>query len=458
MNEWDERLRQLIEARTGLAVGARLRSDVDALFAQLDRGNRAAYYHELQASDLRDPRWQELIHALTIGETYFLRDRLRFKLLKDDILPNLVQRKRRAKDQHLRLWSAGCASGEEAYSLAMVVYESLMDLERWQITILGTDLDEQAIAAARRGVYREWSFRHASEGLRPRYFTQVGEGLWQIAVILRRMVTFQQGNLLQTAAQEMDIIFCRNVLIYLSATAVRQLEDMLYEALSPGGWLVLGEAEALRHQRQRWQMHLYPGAPLYQKPQQEALPVPVQHKFNVSTTWADTPSREAQDRTRYEQALALMRAEQYLEAEQLLGLLLIDEPNHAEAHVLLATLFANRQALPEAQTHLEKALRLQPMLANAHYMIALIRLEQDDAERAERSLRAALYVDRQHVLAHFLLGVILARRGEMTRAHNHWQQARDVLRSLPPEAYVSQLNAMRAADMLALVQGQIDEG
>lgn len=114
MDEWDERLRQLIEARTGLAVGERLRGDFDALFAQLDHGNRAAYYQDLQTSPLSDPRWQELIHALTIGETYFLRDKLRFKLLKDDILPSLIQRKRQAGDYQLTLWSAGCASGEEA--------------------------------------------------------------------------------------------------------------------------------------------------------------------------------------------------------------------------------------------------------------------------------------------------------------------------------------------------------
>jgi len=457
MGEWDEGLRQLIEARTGLAVEARLRGDFDTLFAQLDHGNRMAYYHDLQTSALSDARWQELIYALTIGETYFMRDRLRFKLLKDDILPSLIQRKRQAGDYRLNLWSAGCATGEEAYSLAMMIYESLMDLERWQISILGTDINERAIEAARRGIYREWSFRHASESLRPRYFTLVGEGLWQIASVLRHMVTFQQANLLQAAPPAMDIIFCRNVLIYLSAPAVRQLENRLYDSLRPGGWLVLGEAEALRHDRQRWQMHLYPGAPLYQKPLQDAPSTSVQHQFNPSSTWSNTPRSQTNDKVRYEQALALIRGEQYLEAEQLLGRLLVDEPDHAQSHVLLAMLFANRQVLPEAQAHLENALRLQPMLADAHYLLALVRLEQGDEERAERSLRAALYVDRQHVLAHFLLGMTLTQQGEMKRGHGHWQQAREVLRKLPAAAYISPLNDLRAADLLALVEGQLGE-
>jgi len=457
MQEWDDRLRQLIEARTGLAVGARLRADFDSLFAQLDHGNRAAFYQDLQASALSDARWQELIYALTIGETYFMRDRLRFKLLKDEILPALIQRKRQAADYRLSLWSAGCATGEEAYSLAMTVYESLMDLERWQITILGTDLNERAIAAAQRGLYRAWSFRHANESLRPRYFIPNGEGQWQIASHLRQMVTFQQGNLLQAFPQEMDIILCRNVLIYLSATAVRQVEDMLYNALQPGGWLILGEVEALRHQRQRWQMHLYPSAPLYQKPQQDTPPAPVLHKLNMSTTWASTPQQVVQDDIGYQQAVALMRSENYLEAEHLLGRMLMEEPNFAQAHVLLGMLFANRQAIPEAQAQIESALRLQPMLADAHYLLALVRLEQADSERAERSLRAALYVDRQHLLAHFLLGTLLAQQGDLVRAYGHWRQARDHLSTLPPDAFISPLNDLRAIDMLALLRVQLDE-
>ncbi len=190
-----------------------------------------------------------LASHLTVGETYFFREKGIFEVLEWQILPQLLA-SRRSGNRQLRIWSAGCASGEEAYSIAMLLHKILPDIRDWQITVLATDVSQRALQKAELGVYNQWSFRGTSTWLVEKYFTRVKGDKWKILPWIKEMVTFSYLNLAtdpfpsrinNTAA--MDIIFCRNVLMYFTPVVIDRVVENFSGALVEGGWLMVSPAE-----------------------------------------------------------------------------------------------------------------------------------------------------------------------------------------------------------------------
>ena len=182
--------------------------------------------------------------AMTIGETRFFRDEALFNRLHADVLPSLLYARR--KEKRLRIWSAGCASGQEAYSIAMLLDEMGLAASGWSIDLIATDLSADAMARAEMGRY---SACEMERGLSPqrlsRHFRQTGND-WHIAEPLRRMVTFRRFNLLDSFGwlDDLDIVFCRNVLIYFDRATKQSVLERIAETLMPDGILAAGEAEA----------------------------------------------------------------------------------------------------------------------------------------------------------------------------------------------------------------------
>lgn len=200
------------------------------------------------------------------GETYFFRDRGQFDLLRFRLLPELIGRRREAKI--LRLWSAGCASGEEAYSLAMLVDMLLPEREEWDILILGTDIDPAALEKARRGRYGQWSFRLVSAGLQRRYFRREGEE-WELDEGIREMARFRAldligGDFPDAELRDMDLILCRNVFIYFRPEEVERVAAKMAAALSEGGYLMTGHTELMGHTVAGLTSRLFPEGVVYQ--------------------------------------------------------------------------------------------------------------------------------------------------------------------------------------------------
>ncbi len=451
-----EQISTLIEQRTGLSVATRFQSDFQAILNQIAGDDLPRFYHTLQHSSHSAPLWQTLVRALTIGETYFFRDADTFRLVRAQVLLPLIQQRRAEGRLELKIWCAGCATGEEPYSMAMTLLDLLPDLDRWRISLLGTDINAAALEHARVGVYRDWSFRHCPQDVRRRHFVESPSG-WVIKPALREMVTFRLVNLLDLPPMPAyDLIFCRNVLIYLTRGQAAAVETSLHSALGPGGWLLLGPSEALRTQRDRWTTHVFPGAIFYQKPAQaHNEPVMQRHEDPQKTR---LPAANGQTATAdlYAAAVKAVHADQPHEAERLLAELLTDHPDDARAHTLLAYIFGNRSALPEAHAHLDTALRCDTMLSDAHYLRAALFLEEGQADRAEQALRAALYCCRDHVLATFLLGNLHAQAGDLVRANRAWTAARAQLNSLPPQMRISDLSDLTVAAFHTLIESQLD--
>ncbi|MBC8171767.1 MAG: tetratricopeptide repeat protein [Anaerolineae bacterium] len=448
----------LIEQRTGLATNATRRSDLDSLLTELAGGDLPDFLARLRQEDLHTPTWQGVIRALAIGETYFFRDEGHFQVLRTRILPPLIASRRHQQNLTLNLWSAGCASGEEPYSLAILLHELLPDLERWTINLLATDINVQTLDAARRAIYRPWSFRQPKQDVST-YFEPVEEGM-QLKPFIKDMVTFQQTNVLNDAPQtRMDVIFCRNVLLYFSPEHTVAAEAILRDALTPGGWLFLGHSESLKRGQSEWVTHLFPGAPIYQKPLTSGVyhapvttPVPTVMKTSAAVVKIPlSPDPEAD----YDHALRAYRAQDYGEARHLLTRLVTARPDDSQAWLLLACLAADRQDPADAHRALDRALQSDALLADAHYLRALLYREEDQPDATFQALRAALYCQHNHPLAGYLLSTIYAQSGEFYRAVKLWETVQGAIAGLAADEPVSDFSDMTAGQLDRLIQEQL---
>ncbi|NWG16425.1 MAG: tetratricopeptide repeat protein [Chloroflexi bacterium] len=441
----------LIEQRLGLAVGAQFRVHLEAILFDFAQGNLAQLVQTLQNTPETAPAWQQLIHTLAIGETYFFRHQPYLQLLKNYILPDLVPQRRAAR--RLNIWSAGCATGEEPYSIAITLRESLADLPRWNIQLIGTDINQRALKAAQKGIYRPWAFRQAAPHFQERYFNRTPDGP-QLKPEIRQMATFRQGNLLAAPPlPQFDIIVCCNVLIYFHEAAVRRVSALFYETLVPGGWLILGQAEMLRFERDRWATHVFPDLVVYQKPAANGA-ITYRHDQPLPQT---APRHQPPTPPAYADAVSALRQRRYDEAERLLSSILAQNPDFAPAHVLIGCIFANRQAHPEAFMHLDTALRLDPLEADAHCLRGLLHLENRRESDARESLRAALYCDRQHILAAMILGHLYSQIGQAEKARRTWEDALRALNRLAPDAPISDISDLTAETARAFLSDQLKQ-
>ena len=219
---------------------------------------------------------ETLARQLTVGETYFFRDKKSFELIEGKILPDLIQ-KRREADRYLWIWSAGCATGEEPYSIAMLLSRLIPDIEDWNITVLATDINASFLQKAAKGIYGEWSFRDVPSGVKEVFFKKAGKDLFELLPEVRTAVTFTYLNLSEDAypsltnnTNGMDVILCRNVLMYFTEKSQREVVGKLYRCLVKGGWLMVSPAEISSLQS-----------------------LPLSHaQISVSTLWKNAVARE----------------------------------------------------------------------------------------------------------------------------------------------------------------------
>jgi chemotaxis protein methyltransferase CheR len=225
------------------------------------------YYRLLaHGGDASEAEADEALSLITPSETYFFRHGEQLQALSEKVLPELAQQHRDAR--RLRIWSAGCSSGEEVYTLAILVRESGL-FDHWDVRVIGTDLCKSRVQAARRGRYRESSFRTTERALRQRYFTR-HKGDWEVSDALRTVCEFLPLNLCDAGEARVvgrvHAALCRNVLIYLDDQARERVITNLFERLLPGGYLLLGHSESLAQQKTGFELMNSTHDTAYKKP------------------------------------------------------------------------------------------------------------------------------------------------------------------------------------------------
>ena len=457
-----ERLSRFIAQNTGLHFpperSADLQRGVGAAAEEFGFADHVRCAEWVLSGALTRPQLHALASHLTVGETYFFRERKTFEALSNVILPKLISR-RRGREQRLRLWSAACCTGEEAYSLAILLQQLLPDWRQWNVTILATDINERFLQKAAAGIYGEWSFRDCAPLFRERHFTRTPDGRYQVAAQVRDWVTFAQLNLaedsfpsLSTDTNAMDLILCRNLLLYFTPAHARKLVEKLYNALLDRGWLAVSPSECSQTLFSRFASENFPGAVLYRRdsvaersspPRCTSLPEPAAlfelpaaarepttvltaHPLQPEVLTAE-PSQESAGCAPLAQPLA---AAEYAFSQGRYGEAvdaLLPAEHGPRAFSLLARAYANQGNLTEALLWTARWIDSDRVEPAAHYLQAMILQESGERQEARRALQSAIYLQPDFALAHFALGNLARAEGRAAEASKHFANA---LRSL----------------------------
>lgn len=407
---------------------------------------------------------------LTIGETYFFRDERLFQALKERILPDLIHSHQHSK--HLRIWSAACCTGEEPYSVAIVLQQLLSD-PSWSIYILGTDINIQFLHKAEAAQYKPWSFRSTPHSIKASYFTQNPAERFTLIPKIRKMVKFRYLNLIEgnypsplEDIQSMDLILCNNVLIYFSLPFIQKVVQHLVNTLNEGGWLCVTPIEVpyiidarltsfkigdmtLFKKRAQIKQDLPPiSSPL---PTLRPLPKVIpQHTPPITTaTLASSPKKSI-----YERAWTAYQQENYQETSRLLEDKFKEQSflNDQESFLLIkAYLYLSKLDL--ADQWCEKMLNQNKLDPTLHYLHAQVLQELNRFAEAIKVLKRALFLEPNFVVAHFALGNLLLIQGNPKEANRHFRNVLNLLQKYPPETSLPGEENLTAHRLLDLAQG-----
>jgi len=226
------------------------------------------YYACLRFSPRGSKEHQKFISTITNNETYFFREDAQLQVVAEQVIPLLKEKKQLGGQRKIRIYSAGCSSGEEVYTLAMILLESGHLLWDWDILVTGMDIDREMIARANEGTYSGRAFQSTPQHYLDKYFTKAGDG-FQVKESLRNITRFEERNMLQLdplcTLDQADVIFCRNVFIYFNDATVRKIVDSFASLLQPEGFLFLGHSESLSRITSRYEPIRHPGAIVYRK-------------------------------------------------------------------------------------------------------------------------------------------------------------------------------------------------
>lgn len=227
------------------------------------------YYHYLQYDSNKKTELTKLFEVITTNETSFYRNPPQLKVFQENILTEVIAELKKKGDKRLRIWSAGCSTGEEPYTIAIIVAEVLRaELPAWDVRITASDLSERVLEAARKGVYNEYTLRTTPKEIVTRYFEKDGEN-FRVKPDLKRLISFGQLNLSDRVAlkrvERSQIVLCRNVIIYFDDEMKRKVIGAFYDNLLAGGYLLIGHSESLHNITRSFKPIHYPGAIMYKK-------------------------------------------------------------------------------------------------------------------------------------------------------------------------------------------------
>jgi chemotaxis protein methyltransferase CheR len=467
-----QRFRSWIAHRLGLHFDdAKLESLAAIVDRRAERKGLAphTYLERLEAADI-DAELHSLVLELTVPETYFFRHIDQFRAFAEIALPQAQSA--RASTRNLRLLSAGCASGEEPYSLAMMVRERGAD-QGWNVAIHAFDINPAMLQKAAAGNYSAWALRETPAESQRHWFRNGGK-FFELDQSIRNAVKFHEVNLAQENAdlwqpQVYDVIFCRNVLMYFTPESAQALVARMTSSLAPGGHLFLGHAETLRGLSSEYHLCHTHGTFYYQRkdprnihaelrrePTQGAvpeaeIPVPVPTSTN---TWVET-IRQASDRiqvlterptaslalragrgaghanqtaTQLQLALELLKQERFSDALDLMGRLPAESDKDPDVLLLRAALLTHSGRLADAEHASSLLLARDELNTGAHYLLALCRESAGDPQGALDHDQAAIYLDPGFAMPHLHLGLMARRAGDWEGARRELGQALALLK------------------------------
>jgi chemotaxis protein methyltransferase CheR len=471
------RLRDLLENKTGLYISDEKISRLQEPFDQLRSlgGTAEQILGAMDSGDRDGTRYlAQLVAAVATNETYFFRTAAHFTALKDYLLPELVEKKKSQGTKTLRIWSAGCSTGEEPYSIAILLFEHFPELLSWDVKILATDIDFDALECAAEAVYRPWSFRGVAPEVMQKHWEQLDGERFRVIERVRSLVSFSPLNLVTEAfpspangTRDIDVIFCRNVTIYFRSRTIRRLLQRFHNCLIEGGFLVTGAAEYSREIYRDLEARVFPDCVVYQKPaprhaQPISFPLPLIWPAALPVSPLSEPrlkknhhAPQAAEDDPVDRAVGLIARGDVDTALVLLAQQ--SEKNSRDPRIpfLIGRLAADRQHLLEAEYWLGRALALDPLNLWAHYFMALLWIEENKLDEALHALKKTIYIDPNFVLGHFYLGRVHKAQGRSEQARKSFAVAKHVLGASPASQHLSGADGISGGQLLVLVEREL---
>jgi chemotaxis protein methyltransferase CheR len=425
-------------------------------------------YHPEGRFELR-----ELLDLITIGETYFFRNKAQFEVLLKYVLPQIVQRKKYLDNKCIRVWSAGCSGGDEPYSIAIAILETVPSYEGLNISILGTDINRNELNRAREGVYGERSINQLPKEYLEKHF-EIQGATYRLKDNVKGLVQFEYHNLasdpyIHERMKEIDLLFCRNVIIYFEGQTTERVINNFYNCLAPHGYLFLGHTETLWQIPNELEKVEFPQAFIYQRrfhPDPEnplhpfmALPEITLHSLpSVNNTFTEPRGFSKDPMAGHQIKLGSMEQNEESRglAESFFDLKEMDSeymghvwntfslPSHlnvqddidVRTYLTQATLLANEARYKEAVEALIKVIEIDRLNIEAYYLLGILYCKNMEFKEAETQFRKVIYLDRNSVLAYYHLGNIYLFQKRLTEAVREFGNAIRLLEKKPKDEQV----------------------
>jgi len=418
-----------------------------------------------------------LSRHLTVGETYFFRESTALNLFSEQIIPNHL-----AAEKTLRIWCAGCSTGEEPYTLAMIIDQRFAD--NLKFSILATDLNPDAIEKAKTGIYTNWSFRDTPPEFKYRYFSERGN-LFEIDKKIRKMVTFGQMNLVSGnfpaitgECEPYDVIFCRNVLMYLRPETVKEISAKFYQSLNEGGWLITSQVELSDDYFGQFKREIYQNNIFYHKIstvsstfsmntksltgldfQQESVLYQKKKRTDQQRRDLVSGNKPVMVKTHFETKVPvnetfeeLFTCARYEDCVCECRKLLTKQVGNKAIYPKLILSLANLGHLAEAAEISDKWIEIDSANPEAYYISATIHVENGDLAKAEKMLLKSLYLKSDFHPALLSLGNVLNKLGKKQLAIKQYQNLLRSLENMNDPEIVSHFEGMTAGRLRQIAE------
>jgi chemotaxis protein methyltransferase CheR len=451
--------KQLFLKEYGLSLGDHIyESFKSVLFERMDRLRIKSpydYYNFLENSTDGIEEKCKLIDQITVGETYFFRNRPQINTLTEKILPELIHKKLLENDRTIKIWSAGCSEGDEPYTIAIIVKELLPDYENWDISILATDINRTSIAKAEKGIYGQKSVKHIPEDYLENYFKE-SKGRYHLCKKIKDMVTFEYHNLsmfenIIPEMLELDVIFCRNVTIYFDLSYTKKLINLFYRLLKYGGVMFLGHSETLFNISDKFTVFEYKKSFVYKKGKVTESTTKRQKLYNAHKSPSGTSIDEALRKIRKKRvtdkvkSVYIKNQKDKTKADSTVKEKKVSKIIHkrdVKPEIVFSEKFeqavktADAGRCRDAIEILKNLLKVNNLHIETYYLLGILSNNLKEYSEAEKHFRKVLYTDPESAMAHFNLAEIYLKQNTIDKSVKEYKNAIKILKDLSPEDHL----------------------
>lgn len=485
---------------------------VMALAKEAGESDVRGYLERLLAAPVTEELLSSLAIHFTIGETYFFRDPKTWDFLQQRILPELIALREKTT-RSLSIWSAGCATGEEAYTMAIIVSRLIPDLAKWEIKIVGSDINRAFLKRAKSAKYKKWSFRAMSKEMQQCYFNCDENEVWSLRQDIKKLVKFCYCNLADSSSERLlgpfDLILCNNVLIYFTPAQIAKVIRRFSEELNSNGILCVTPIEAPYVQDQELSpydygvSHIFKKGAVQQEPSllqvssmaaamelshgkgiemPQAVSLHSSHSLPPLPIHVSSISDEVQAKVHVNSSLLMSRPKNEVRKDPDPMTLLEDHYRRGNyRHVVsqleneLSPLVSRPIKLAQRQKQMQlltkayanmgehdcaliwclRMLQSNPLDAIGHYLHATILQEKQLFSDAVQALKRALYLDPDLIIAHFLLGCLFSKLGNNKDKKRCFRNALMLLDQAPAEVFVAGTDDMTAKNLITIIEAQM---